>query len=440
MSDLLEAAQRAGKRVLDYGADEAKVAVSRSRGVDVEWRDGQLERVQEETRRSLSVEVYVDGRYSASSTNDLRPDALDAFLGEAVAMTRLIEADPHRGLPDPERYEGRADVDLELCDPAYGTVDGEGRRASAANLETMVRELAGDLPVVSVATGFGDRHGRSARIHTNGFEGEREGTSFSFSAMITVKDADDRKPMGWDYCARRFRADLVDPAQVAKRAVEHAGSQLGAGKLPTGRYTVVLDRRAVPRLLGAFLGPLSGPSLQQRRSLWEGKLGEKAASELLTIIDEPHIVRGLGSALWDGDGFATRRRPIIEAGVLSTYLIDQYYARKMEIEPTGASTHNLEWALGDHDLDGLLAGVGDGVYIDRFLGGNSNQTTGETSFGCAGRVIRNGKLAEPVAEVNLAGHIGELWTGLIAVGNDPDPDRASASPSCVLENVQLSGS
>ncbi len=439
MSDLLQAARRAGERVLAYGADQAKVGVSRSRGIDVEWRDGQLERIQEETQRSLSVQVYVDGRYSASSTNDLRPDALDAFLGEAVEMTRLLEQDPHRGLPDPERYDGRADIDLELCDPDHGSLDSGQRRAFAADLEAMVRERAGDLPIVSVATGFGDRHGRSARIHTNGFEGEREGTSFSFSAMVTVKEEDGRRPMGWEYCARRYRGDLVDPESVAKRAVEHARAQLGAGKLPTERYTVVLDRRAVPKLLGAFLSPLYGPSLQQRRSLWEGRLGDQVASDLLTIFDVPHIPRALGSALWDGDGFATRRRPLVEAGTLSTFLIGQYYARKMGVEPTGSDTHNLEWTLGDQDLDGLLSGVGEGVYIDRFLGGNSNQTTGETSFGCAGRVIRNGQLAEPVQEVNLAGHIGELWSGLVAVGNDPDPNGASNCPSIVLENVQLSG-
>ena len=436
----MDAAQRAADRVLACGADQAKVAVSRSRGVDVEWRDGQLERVQEETRRSLSVSVYVDGRYSASSTNDLRPDALDTFLADAVKMTRLLESDPHRGLPDPSRYAGRADIDLDLCDPDHGTLDSGQRRAFAAELEAMVRERAGDLPIVSVATGFGDRHGLSARVHTNGFAGEREGTSFSFSAMVTVKDEGGKRPMGWDYCARRHRSDLVDPAEVAQRAVEHAGSQLGAGKLPTNRYTVVLDRRAVPRLLGAFLSPLYGPSLQQRRSLWEGRLGEQVASALLTLHDAPHIPRALGSGLWDSDGFATHHRPLVEAGVLSTFLVDQYYARKMGIEPTGSDTHNLEWALGDRDLDGLLADVGEGVYIDRFLGGNSNQTTGETSFGCAGRVIRDGKLAEPVQEVNLAGHIGDLWSGLVAVGNDPDPNRASQAPTVVLEDVQLSGS
>ncbi len=439
MSQLLESAKAAAAALQKHGADEAKVIVSRSRGVDVEWRDGALERVQEETQRSLSAYVYVDGRYSVSSTNDLRPDALDAFLAEAVAMTRLLEPDPHRGLPDPTRYAGRADVELDLADPGYGALEGAERRAFTERLEQLVRDAAGDLPIVSVSTGVGDRYGQSARVHTNGFEGEREGTSFSYSAMITVKDADGRRPMGWDYCARRHRGDLAEPDGVARRAADHARSQLGSGKLKTGRYTVVLDRRAVPRLLGAFLAPLAGPCLQQRRSLWEGKLGERIASEKLTLWDEPHKLRGLGAALWDSDGFSTHRRPLLEAGVLRTYLIDDYYARKMGVEPTGASTHDLEWTLGDRDLEQLLADVGEGVYLDRFLGGNSNETTGEISLGCAGRVIRDGKLAEPVQEVNLAGHFGEIWSSLEAVGNDPDPNRSSASPTCVFAGVQLGG-
>jgi PmbA protein len=179
--------------------------------------------------------------------------------------------------------------------------------------------------------------------------------------------------------------------------------------------------------------------LQQKRSLWDGRLGTQIASPLLTIHDDPWRVRGLGSALWDGDGFATRPRPIIEAGVLSTYLIDDYYARKMGVAPTGGSTHNFVWRYGDKGLSALVADVGEGVYIDRFLGGNSNETTGELSLGCAGRVIRGGQLAEPVTEVNLAGHFGALWEALVAVGNDPDPNSSSGAPTCVFEGIQLSG-
>lgn len=439
MESLLDAARKAAKQAQAHGADEARISISRSRGVDIEWRDGKLERVQERTRRSLSAELYVDGRYSASSTNDLRPEALDQFLAEAVQMTRLLEPDPYRRLPDPARYGGREDVDLDLVDPAYGDTTSEDRLRLAQQLEEMARAHAEGVPVISISTGVSDSFGQSARVHTNGFEGERAATSSSFSAMVTVKDADGRRPMGWDYSARRHRADLDAPEGIARTAVERAAAQLGAGKLPTGRYTIVVENRALPRLLGAFLSPLSGPALQQKQSVWDGRLGDRIASPLLTVRDNPFVVRGLGSALWDGDGFATRRRPLIEEGVLRTFLIDDYYARKMGVEPTGGDTHNLEWELGDRDLEALLADVGDGVLIDRFLGGNSNGTTGDLSFGCGGRVIRGGKLAEPVAEVNLAGHFGRIWESLVAVGNDPNPNSASGCPSCVFENIQLSG-
>ncbi len=439
MNTLMEAARAAAKLAEKYGADDSAIAVSRSRGVDIEWRDGKVERVQERTRRSLGASIYVDGRYSASSTNDLRPSALDAFIAEAVANTRLLEPDPHRGLPDPERYAGRAEVDLDLADPEWAKMDGAGRRALAERLEALARDGADDLPIVSVAASVGDNHGQSARIHSNGFEGEREGTSSGYSVAITVKDEDGRRPLGWAYSYRRHRADLDPPAQIAARARQKAAAQLGAGRVKTGRYRVVVENRAMPRLLGAFLAPLSGPALQQRRSLWEGKLGEQIASPVLTLHDDPHRPRGLSSALWDGDGFATHRRPIIEGGVLATYLIDQYYARKMAVEPTGGSTHGLDWAYGDRGLDALIADVDEGVLIDRFLGGNSNQTSGEFSFGCAGRMIRGGQLAEPVAEINLAGNLATLFTRLIEVGDDPDPNRSSRCPSAVFDGLQLGG-
>lgn len=439
MTDLLQAAHDAAKLARRHGADESAISVSRSRGVDIEWRDGRVERVQERTRRSLSAEIYVDGRYSASSTNDLRPDALDAFIAEAVQNTRLLERDPHRALPDPDRYAGRADIDLDLADPHWHDTTGEDRRALAARLEELAREGDDPLPIVSVATSVGDSHGKSARVHSNGFEGVREGTTTGYSVMITVKDQDDRRPMGWSYSYCRHREDLEAPEAVARAARVKARDQLGAGRIKTGRYRVVVENRAMPRLLGAFLGPLSGPALQQRRSLWEGKLGEAIAAPLVTLYDDPHRPRGLAASLWDGDGFATHRRPLIEDGVLATYLIDQYYARKMGVAPTGGSTHDLDWKLGDRDLDALIADVGEGVFIDRFLGGNSNSTSGEFSFGCAGRLIRDGRLAEPVAEMNLAGNLATLFKQLTVLGSDPDENRSSRCPSGVFDDLQLGG-
>lgn len=436
---VLEQARRAAEQALSFGADAAKVGVSRSRGVDVEWRDGQLERVQERTQRGLSVSIYAGGRYSVSSTNDLRPDALAQFIREAVEMTRLLEPDPHRCLPDPSAYAGRADIDLDLFDPSYATQTSVERRSRAQQIEALVREKHPDLPIVSVSTSVSDGWGQSAQVYTNGFEGVREGTHFSASAAITVRDAGDRRPMGWDYTSARHFEDLESLDKIAQEAGVRTRHQLGAGKIKTGKYTILLENRATPRMIGAFLGPISGPALQQKRSLWEGKVGTAIASPLLTIRDAPHRVRGLGSSLWDSDGFATHARPIIEGGVLSTYLIDQYYALKMGVESTGGDTHNLDWTLGERDLDGLAADVGEGVLIDRFLGGNSNSTSGDLSFGCAGRMIRDGKIAEPVAEMNLAGNLATIMQRLVAVGNDPNPNSSAGCPSIVIEDVQISG-
>lgn len=437
--ELLKGAREAMEMALGEGADDVAVSLSRSRGVELEWRDGALERVQDQTQKGLSLAVYCDGRYSASSTNDLRPEALKAFVAEAVAMTRLLEPDPHRALPDPARYEGRADVDLDLVDDSYAAVTSESRLQHAESLETHAREAAGDLPVISVSSGVSDNHGESVRLHSNGFEGYREGTTFSRWTQVTVKDEDGRRPAGVSWTARRHQSDLESDVVVARDAAARAGQQLGAGKLNTGRYTIVVENRAVGRVIGALLGPLSGSALQQQRSLWDGKMGEQIASPKLTLTDDPHVIRGLGSALWDGNGFATIKRPILEAGVLRTYFIDQYYARKLGVEPTTGGMHNLDWSYGDQDLATLISDVGDGVYIDRFLGGNSNSTTGEISLGCAGRRIVGGQLADPVQEVNLAGHFGELWSSIVALGGDPLPSSSSRCPSVVFEGVQLSG-
>ena len=447
MSELLDQARRVADRALALGAQEAKVSVARSRGVDVEWRDGAIERLQDQTERGLSLSLFVDGRFSSHSTCDLRPEAIEAFLRDAVEMTRYLEEDPCRALPDAQLYEGRAEVDLDLYDSGYLSISGDQRRREVEELEALAREKSAHLgeQVISVNSSIGDQHGQSARVHTNGFEGERETSQFYASVGVNLKEPDGRRPVGSSYSYRRHRAELRGFEEIAAEAAAKAEAQLNAQKLKTGKYTVIVENRSVMRLLSALLGPLSGGALQQRRSMWEGKLGEQIVSPLLSIIDVPHVPRGLGSALWDGDGFATRRRPIIERGVLQTFLINNYYAKKMTldrgetVDATGGGLHNFEWSYGDRDLQALIGDIGEGVLINRFLGGNSNGTTGEVSLGCGGRMIRGGALAEPLTEVNLSGHLGVLWSGLTALGNDANPEGSARSPSCVFKDVQLSG-
>jgi PmbA protein len=450
MSDLLDQARRVAERAQALGAQEAKVSLSRSRGVSVEWRDGAIERLQDHTDQGLSVSLFVDGRFSRHGTSDMRPEAVERFLSDAITMTRYLEADECRSLPDPERYAGRAEIDLDLRDPSYEQVSAEQRRAEVTEVEAIAREaLSNELKgkeaeVSSVSSVVGDYFGQSARVHTNGFEGAREGTSFYMTAGVTLKESNGKRPLGSAFTYRRHRSDLRSVEEIAREAVRDVTEKLNAQKLASGRYTVLVKSDTVGRLLSYLLAPLSGGALQQKRSLFEDKLNTKIVSELLTLRDNPHRPRGFSSALWDSDGFATAPRPIIEKGVLKTFLIGDYHAKKMSLESgspvwaTGASLHNMEIELGELSFDGLVREAGDGVMIDRFLGGNSNPSTGELSLGCGGRLIKNGQLTDAVTEFNLSGRFDELWSQLVMVGGDPYPE-GQPTPSCLFEGVQLSG-
>ncbi len=436
---LLDTTQRAVSTALAKGAAEVAAGAYRVRQVEVQWRDGSLERVSEATTRGLGLELYVDGRYGAVSTSDLRPEAVERFIEDAIAMTRAIAPDPHRALPDPKLYEGRADVDLQLEDASYGSLQPSTRRRLAEELEAAARAVPGSEHILSVTTGFGDTLAEGCRVHSNGFEGVRRATDFGMSVQVSVKDADGRRPEDWDAATARFFAELPPPAQVGRRASERALARLGSTKGESAVLTMVVENRSAGRLLGFLLGPMSAAALQQKRSFLEGKKGERIGSERLDVTDDPFIPRGFGSRLADAEGMAAKRLPLFEAGVLRNYFIDNYYGRKLGLPPTTRGMSNLAWKLGGDGEDAILARAGEGILVTGFLGGNSNSTTGDFSVGAQGFRIRGGKRAEPVSEMNVSGNSLELWPRLTEVGNDPYRYSAGRAPTLAFEGVQFAG-
>jgi PmbA protein len=200
-----------------------------------------------------------------------------------------------------------------------------------------------------------------------------------------------------------------------------------------------VDNRSAGRMVSMLLGPLSGSSLQQKRSFLEGKLGVPVFSDKMTIVDDPLLVGGLGSRLWDSEGIAARQRPLVDGGVLKSYYIDSYYGRKLGTAPTSGNASNLSWTIGEHDPGALVAAVSDGIFVTGFLGGNSNGLTGDFSLGVRGFRIRDGKLAEPVAEMNISGNHLEFWKRLAAVGNDPWAYSPLRTPTLVFDGVSFAG-
>lgn len=439
MSALLDTAKQAVSLALKKGAKDAMATATRSRDVEIGWRDGKVEKVSEATTRGLALSLYVEGRYTFVSTSDLRPDALERFVEEATAMAKTLAKDPARGLADPKLYEGRAKDDLQLVDPAYAEYTAEMRRSRAKEAEEGARAVKGSDSIVSVSTSASDSFSQSAKVTSNGFEGEKEETDFWLGCDVSCKDADGRRPEASDYAGSRTWKALPPASEVGARAAQRTLETLGAKKIESAVLPVIVENRVAGRLVRALMGSLSGRSLQQKQSFLEGQLGKTIGSKLLTVTDDPLVVRGFGSRLYDGDGIAAKKMPVFEAGVLKSFYIDVYYGRKLQMAPTTAGSSNLVFPTGKKSLAELIKDVKEGMVVTGFLGGNSNSTTGDYSFGIQGFRVRKGQRAEPVAEMNISGNQKDLWKKLSALGSDPWLQASVRTPSLVFDGVQVAG-
>ena len=420
----------------DAGADDAWAAASQSRSTQCHLRDGVLEKMQHSHSRRLSVELYVDGRYFSHSTSDLRDEPLRAFMAEAVALTRALEPDPHRALPDPALFEGRSTADLQSVDPSLASLDNDGRQELGLAIDA---RMAGKPGVISASSTVVDgRHG-SAHASSNGFRGAHEGTFIATYGSVTLQGEGDKRPEAGMGASARHRADLPEPSWIGDEALARAKSRLGSKKGPTLTTTLVVDRMVAGRLLWSLLGPAFGGAVQQGQSFWAGKLGKALISKKLTLTDQPLLPRALGSQHFDGEGIAAEPRTVIEGGALRTMFIDTYYGRKMGVAPTTSGPSNLVVKPGRGDLQGVLSDVGKGIYVTQWLGGNSDGTSGEFSLGLRGHLIEGGELGAAVGEMNVTGNLIELFSRLSRVGGDPWTYGTLHSPTLVFDDVSFSG-
>ena len=432
-------------RVMDLakkqGVDECCAGVGRASYVSMEWRDGKLENVEESTTRGVMLRMYVDQRYSVHSISDIRPEALAAFVADAVEMTRCLAKDPYRSLPDPALYQGRSEVDLLLGDPSRDQWTPQARIDALKTLEDAARSVPGAERLISVSAGVQDSSHDGVRIQSNGFQGTAQGTSFWVSAESTIHGDGDKRPAGWSSAGSRWLVDLPSPMEVGAFSTRRALDQLGARSIPSQCLPVLVEGRVAGRLAGMLLGdPLSARALQQNLTFLAGQQGKQVGSDKLNVLDQPLVVKGFGSRLFDGEGIASRPLVLFERGVLRNYYVDTYYGRKIDMPPTTGSSSNLEWELGSRGLEEMIASIPRGVLITAFLGGNSNGLSGDFSLGVRGFLIEQGQLAHPLHEMNLGGNQLTLWSKLLEVGDDPYPYSALRCPSMLFDELQLSGS
>ena len=435
---LLTSAREAMAAAQAAGAPAASVSTWWRRSLSVKHRERRIEKLQESTSMGLSLSVYLDGRFAVNTTNDLRPEQLQRFVGDAVATARYTSADPHRTLPDPALYEGQADVDLLAFDGATAGLTFQEMLPRVREAEEAALTTGGDA-VISVTASGGMGHVVGALVQSNGFEGTRESSSVYVGASVTVRDEGERRPAAGSYASARAVADLPEASGLGDDGARRALDRRGEAKVSTRVAPMVVENRAARRLVGRLTWPLMGRALQQRRSMFEGRLGKKLFNRRFSLVDDPHIFRGLGSRLYDGEGIATRRRPVFDNGKLRSYFIDTYYGNKLGTPATSGGTTNLVVTPGKRDPSALIAAAEGGIYVQGFLGGNADSTTGDFSFGIRGRLIEGGQLGARVNEMNATGNLIELFGNFVEAADDPYPYSSLLCPTLSFADVQLSG-
>jgi len=426
------------KTAKDAGADDCRVSFSKSRFVEVQYRERKPENVKEATTQGIGIDIFVNGRYSAQNSADLRKDALKAFVVNVVETAKLLEEDPYRSLPDPKYYEGRMNIDLQISDPGYKKITPELRHSMAKELEGSCLEAGGEK-AISVTTQVYDDFSEETILTSNGFMGETESTVCYALAEMTAQDEGDRRPNGYHYAVNRALKKLPSCTDIGKKAADRTMELMGGKKLGTETLPIIIENRNVRRVLNGFVSAMRGWALQQKRSFLLDKKGQKLGSDVFTLVDDPHIVGALGSRLYDGDGFATKKRSMIENGVLNEFYIDWYRSRKLEVEPTTGGTSNLILPPGKRSIAEIMKDLGRGILINGFIGGNSNSNTGDFSIGITGTLFENGELTQAVAEMNIADNHLEFWKKLAEAANDPWMYSSWQMPSLVFKDVVVAG-
>lgn len=439
VADLDKVGVEVVERATRLGAVEVTARLSRSVVSEVGLRDGRVEKVQESRPLSLRVSLLVDDRYSTHATNDLRSEALDRFLAEAVEGTRALEPDADRRLPGLDLLGSTDPASLDLVDESE-SLGAAGLREVAATAEAAVHAAQGSIPVRSVGVGAWEVSSTTALVTSNGFHGRYSGTQRGVSMDLCLTDDDGRVPEAHGAWMARHRADLPSVEAMADFTVEQGQRRLASRPAKSGRYPMLVRAPRVGRLLSYFIASLNGQALQEGRSCFAEDLGRRVSPGGFTLIDDPTVPRGLASRPYDSDGLRSRPIPIFDGGVLSSFLVDVYYGRRLKMEPTTGHSSNLIIPPGERSLTEVIASLPSVMVVEGFLGGNANPASGNFSFGVSGTLFEHGQMVHNFSEMNISGSLGELLERWVCSADDVWTFGSTRAGSQLFDAVQFSGS
>jgi PmbA protein len=436
------------------GADVAEAVVSEGSHLSAKVRLGQPELVEEAGSRSIGVRVMVasEGGYrvAVSYSSDTSAAGIARLVEDAVELARLSEPDATAGPPDPSLLSKESEhVDLDLFDPKVEAIDGAQALAHAKAGEAAA--LAFDPRVTnSEGATFSRASGGKAIVTSGGFRGYSRGTYASLTVSPVVDDEGGKKRSGYHWTAKRHYEGLLPDDEVGREAARRTLAKLGARKVDTQECAIVFDPDAARSLLGLLAGCICGGAIWRKSSYLVDRLGTPIASELVTIVDDPLIPGAPGSRPFDGEGLRSRRNVVAERGVLGTYLLDTYSARKLGMASTASasrgssggvspSTTNFVLQPGTSSPEEILAATPRGLYVTDMMGFGFNAVTGDFSRGASGFWIEDGQKVFPVSEVTISSNLDAMLKAIDMVGNDLDLRSSIASPTLRVASMTLAG-
>ncbi len=429
---------------LKAGADSAEAVGAERQALSISVRMGKLEEVEREESRDLGLRVFIGRRQASVSGSDLSAPARAKLVERVVAMARLAPEDPYAGLAPADRLARGPWPDLDLFDPAEPSATALEARAEAAEAAALA------VPGVSNSEGGSASWSTSQwRLVTSaGFSGPHAASGFSLSASVVASDAGGME-RGGEGRSLRWQADLPTPESIGAEAGRRAVARLGARKIASTTAPVIFENRLATSLIGPLIGAIAGPAIARGASFLKDKLGQAVFSPSVTIAEEPHRRRGLGSSPFDDEGVANTPRDLIDKGVLTTWLLNCSSARQLGLETTGhasrglagspgVSTTNITVRPGELDQAGLMREAGDGLLVTSMFGPSLNAHTGDWSVGVSGFWFENGQMAYPVTEITVAGNLIDIYQRVV-VGSDLEIRGSANSPSLLIDGLAIAG-
>ncbi len=447
----LNLAEKIVKRAIEGGADEAEVSYGQGYETNVRLRKGQVELLSEAQPKALSLRLYRDKRAAVVYTSDLSQEALEKLVEQALDLATVADPDPAGGLPDPADL-ARSFPDessLQIFDPAVGDIPTEIKVEMLRRSEDTA--FGYDKRINnSEGASFSTRLREVGLVNSLGFAGSYRVSSCGMSMNALAEGEDGKKQIGGWYSRSHGFKSLIKPEELGKIAAQRAVGKIGGRKVATRKVPVIFEPLMAAELLDTLESAVVGSAYERRATFLLGREGQQIGSNLVTVVDDPTRPGLPSTRPFDGEGVTARRNPILTQGVFEGFLFNTYTARKTGRHSTGSATGssgslpgvgstNFYIEAGTSDPAEMIAGVQDGLYLTEMIGHGFNTVTGDFSRGASGFWIEGGKLTYPVAEISIAGNLGEMLTNVSQVGNDLVFLFGTASPTLRIDNVMVSG-